>query len=180
MPGFATLTRLPRPFAWLWLIAAPLVWTPALAEGGKGIEPVDLAPLDKGEVVLEVATPEGVQAYDLAALEDLGVYRITTASQWDQEPPTFEGVLLADLLAKAGLADADAVELTAADDYSQVIPKEDWTTYPVILATRLDGAPLTDRGPLRVVDPLSFFPELDDDNYHDRWVWSLKQIKAVD
>jgi hypothetical protein len=171
-----------RRLAWLVVLAAPLAALAIGAAQGEGLERVELAPLEKGEVVLEIATPAGAQQYDLATLEAIGVYRMTTSSQWDQESPIFEGVLLSDLLADAGLAEAQAVELTAADDYSQAIPREDWTAYPVLVATRQDGQLLQgdERGPLRMVYPLSLYPELDHDDYHARWVWSLKQIKAVE
>ncbi|MGH6943063.1 MAG: molybdopterin-dependent oxidoreductase [Geminicoccaceae bacterium] len=164
----------------LLLVGMPLGSLAAGADAGKGLERVDLAPLAKGDAVLEVTTPSGPQAYDLATIEELGVYRLTTPSPYDDGSPTFEGVLLSDLLAKDGLADAEGVELSAADGYSQVIPREDWESYPVLLATRQDGAPLVDRGPLRIIYPISGHPELAAELYQPRWVWQIKSIKAVD
>lgn len=164
------------------LLTMPLAGPAPAADLSKGLEPADLPALEKGEMVLKVATAAGAQAYDLATLEALGAYRMTTRSLWDQDIVTFEGVLLADLLKDAGLGEIGAVELTALDGYSQIVPREDWTSYPVLLATREDGNVLlgSERGPLRVVYPLSVYPELDEDAYHERWVWSLARIKPVE
>jgi hypothetical protein len=152
----------------------------ALAQQDKALERVELPPLAKGEPVLEIALPAGAKTYDLATLEELGTWRLTTRSPWDEGEPTFEGVLLADLLADAGLDELAEVELIALDDYVQAIPREDWADYPVLVATRQDSEPLAHRGPLRVIYPLSAHPELDDDLHHARWVWSLSRIKPLD
>ena len=180
MPRLSAPSRRLRPF--VFLAVAGALAAPVIGAAQENLERVELPPLAKGEVVLEIATPSGAQQYDLATLEAIGLYRITTRSQWDQESPTFDGILLSDLLDDAGLDEAPEVLVTALDDYSQAIPREDWTAYPVMVATRQDGKLLRDdeRGPLRIVYPLSFYPELDDDLYHARWVWSLKHIKAVE
>ena len=79
--------------------------SPALgADPGKAPEKIDLPPLAKGDAVLDIATAKGVQSYDLATIEELGVYRLTTTSPFEDGDLTFEGVLLADLLAKEGIA----------------------------------------------------------------------------
>ena len=180
MPRLSHLSRRLRPF--VLLAVAGVLTAPAICAAQENLTRIELPPLAKGEVVLEIATPSGAEQYDLATLEAIGLYRITTRSQWDQESPTFDGILLSDLLDDAGLNEAPAILVTALDDYSQTIPREDWTAYPVMVATRQDGKVLREdeRGPLRIVYPLSFYPELDDDLYHARWVWSLKQITAVE
>ena len=180
MPRFSALSHRLRRYV-LVTVAGALA-APAVCVAQEKLERVELPPVAKGEVVLEIATPAGAQQYDLATLEAIGTYRITTRSLFDQESPTFDGVLLSDLLDDAGLDAAPAVLATALDDYSETIPREDWTAYPVLVATRQDGKLLQDdeRGPLRIVYPLSFHPELDDDLYHARWVWSLKELKAVE
>ena len=50
----------------------------------------------------------------------------------------------------------------------------------MLLATRQDGEPLSDLGPLRIIYPISSHPELADELYEARWVWALTTIKAVD
>lgn len=172
------IAKLPLP-ACLALVLA--LASPALgADAGKGPEKVELPPLAKSDPVLDVATAKGVESYDLATIEALGLYRLTTTGPFEDGSPTFEGVLLADLLAKVGMTEADGVELAASDGYSFVIPREDWTTYPLLLATRQDGQPLEERGPLRIIYPVSSHPELADESYNPRWVWALTSMKAVE
>ena len=174
----ALVGRLPL-LACLALILS-LGWPAFGADPGNAPEKIDLPPLAKGDAVLDIATAKGVQSYDLATIEEVGVYRLITTSPFEDGDLTFEGVLLADLLAKEGIAEATGVELSAIDGYSHVIPREDWTSYPVLLATRQDGEPLSDLGPLRIIYPISSHPELADELYEARWVWALTTIKAVD
>ena len=173
------LAPLVRRLPLLSCVALVLAFGSPAVGADPGPEKVELPPLAKGDPVLDVATAKGVQSYDLATIEELGLYRLTTTGPFEDGAPTFEGLLLADLLAKAGMTESDGVELVASDGYSFVIPREDWTTYPLLLATRQDGEPLEDRGPLRIIYPVSSHPELGDESYNPRWVWALTSMKAV-
>ena len=121
----SVLSRRLRRF--VFLAVAGVLTAPVICAAQESLERVEPPPLAKGEVVLEIATPSGAQQYNLATLEAIGLYRINTRSEWDQESPTFDGVLLSDLLDDAGLDEAPAVLVTALNDYSQAIPREDWT-----------------------------------------------------
>ncbi|RUV86107.1 hypothetical protein EOA75_26680 [Mesorhizobium sp. M1A.F.Ca.IN.022.07.1.1] len=116
----------------------------------------------------------------LRQLEKLGLYKVITTSPFEQGQLTFEGVLFRDVLKSLGLADRDSVTLRAADDYVQVIPHEDWTEGPLLLATRQDGELLTRRtqGPTRLVYPLKDFPAFDTPIRKPRWIWLIKTIES--
>ncbi|MER9998576.1 molybdopterin-dependent oxidoreductase [Mesorhizobium sp. M0051] len=116
----------------------------------------------------------------LRQLEKLGLYRITTPSPFESGQLTFEGVLFSDVLKLIGLEGKDSVVLRAVDDYVQIIPREDWTDGPLLLATRQDGKLLTRRtqGPTRLVYPLNDYPSFDTPIRKPRWVWLIKAIES--
>ncbi|MBO6636868.1 MAG: molybdopterin-dependent oxidoreductase [Roseitalea sp.] len=139
----------------------------------------------------EVAAPNivafdisGGQRYSLTVseIEMLGLQQVVTTSPWEQGELTFQGVLFRDLLKLAGLDDAEAVLVRAVDNYTQTIPREDWQSGPLLLATRQDGIPLTRRtqGPTRIVYPLKDQPAYDTALRKPRWVWMLASIERVD
>ncbi|HXH02674.1 MAG TPA: molybdopterin-dependent oxidoreductase [Candidatus Competibacteraceae bacterium] len=144
-------------------------------------QPVSLPPLESTAVVLTVSTDHGSKRYSLPQIEALGLYRVTTSTFWPEDNGTYEGVLLAALLADAGLADGPAVRIAALDDFSQIIPREDWQRWPLLLATRRDGQPMSirNKGPLRLIYPRDADSRLSDPAYRLRWVWMVNAIEPV-
>lgn len=116
----------------------------------------------------------------LRQLEELGLYRVTTPSPFEKGQLTFEGVLFRDALKLVGLEGKDSVALRATDDYVQIIPREDWTDGPLLLATRQDGKLLTRRtqGPTRLVYPLNDYPAFDTPIRKPRWIWLIKTLES--
>jgi hypothetical protein len=89
--------------------------------------------------------------------------------------------LLSDVLNLGGLAAAAAIRVRARDGFSQVLPRRDWTQWPIILATRRDGKMMTPRnkGPYRIIYPRNLSVELADPLYRLRWVWLVESIEPV-
>lgn len=144
----------------------------------------DPIPEPTGPVVLRVdgritAGKDGVIDFDMPTLERLGVVRFTTATEWTEEPITFDGVLLSRLLEVVGAdPDADKLVLRALNDYRAPMPIADAHRWPVILAIKENGAYMSRRkhGPLWVVYPQHAYPELATREYLSRWVWQLAGI----
>jgi hypothetical protein len=167
-----TLLRyLPRALA----VAVLIVGCPALA----GVLP---APQER--VILEITgkisnTNAGNRAqFDLPMLENLGISRRKTATAWTEGQPAFEGVLMRDLLNQVGAA-GDKVTVVALNDYKVDIPMSDFKNYPIILAYRMDGQALRvkDKGPLWIIYPADEFPELNNKQTQNKWVWQVKEIQ---
>jgi hypothetical protein len=155
--------------------------SPALAQSAGGAVAVDLPRQTSSAPALEIVTPAGRVSLSLADLESLPLHRVTTATFWPDDDGTYEGPLMADVLRRAGIDGAAALRLTARDGFSQVIPRQDWMRWPLLLATRRDGKPMSIRqkGPLRVIYPRDSDKELTDPVYRLRWVWLLKSIEPV-
>lgn len=116
--------------------------------------------------------------FDLPMLEKIGVTQLKTSTAWTEGKPAFEGVLMRDLLAAVG-ASGEKITVVALNDYKVDIPISDFKNFPVILAYRMDGKALRvkDKGPLWIVYPADDFPELNNKQTQNKWVWQVKEIQ---
>ena len=90
---------------------------------------------------------------------------------------TFRGVLVADLLADIGAQPETTLHTAALNDYTVDLPISDIRDLPVLLATRLDGPPMSvaHYGPLRVIYPTTGY-NLDPTVYDPRKIWQLSTV----
>lgn len=156
-----------------------------LALGAARAEAPRLAPLPHptGEVVLRVGGAILVKnsgdeaAFDMAMLQSLGVFTITTTTLWTDGEQTFAGVPLRAVLDRVG-ASGSKIDAQALNDYRADIPISDLQKDGPILAYSQNGVPLSvrDMGPLWVIYPydssISFQTEL----IYARSVWQLQRI----
>lgn len=158
-----------------WISTTPARGAEAPAHPGSPPRSVAARP------VLSITTPVGIRKFTLAELEAVGLGRITTKTFWPADDGSYQGPHLADVLKLAGIDGAAAVRVTALDGFSQVIPRSDWTRWPLMLATRRDGQLLSarEKGPLRIIYPRDLDPVLEDTLYRLRWVWLVRTIEPV-
>jgi hypothetical protein len=136
----------------------------------------------KGEVVLTMSGAIGTRnqgkklALDIASLERMRTVRMETTEPFLKRKVTFEGVLLSDLLAVAGVpGSASKVNMTALDDYKVDFTVADVRSSQMLLATKADGKrmPVDRAGPIRIVFPdgssLGRNPDL--------WIWSVSTMR---
>jgi len=139
----------------------------------------------KDRVVLtvsgKIATKnQGQQAvFDMAMLEALPQRSFTTMTPWENQPIKFSGPLLRDVLA-AVKADGKNIKATAINDYRINIPIEDSQLFDMVVATRMNDAPMPVRakGPLFIVYPFDSKLELKSNKYYERSIWQLKAIEV--
>jgi hypothetical protein len=137
-----------------------------------------------GEVVLTLTGDIGTAnkgsklELDLASLEKMRRVRVEAAEPFLKRRVMFEGVLLSDLLAVAGVpSSASKVSMTALDDYKVDFKLDDVRSSQMLLATRADGKhmPVDRSGPIRIVFPdsssLGRNPDL--------WIWSVASMKVA-
>jgi hypothetical protein len=154
----------------------------ALAPARAGIAPVTVEEIVFQQASLTVAGPAGERSFDQAALEALGTHALTTVTPWREAPATFVGVLLSDVLAANGLADVAAIRVTAENGFAVIIPRAVWTTYPCLIATRVDGKAHSRRarGPLQFVFDMSGSPAVGDILFEQNWVWMAQRIDVAE
>lgn len=143
----------------------------------------DTLPMPAGEVVLTVtgaitASNDGASAvFDLAMLEALPQAEIETETPWTDGMTTFTGFRLADLLSLLG-ADGVTLKAHALNDYEVEVPIEDAAGYGVVVAYRMNGAPMpaSDKGPLWIIYPYSDVSDLRTETFYARALWNLDRL----
>lgn len=122
---------------------------------------------------------EGAAMFDLAMLEALPGQVTTTTTPWYDGAQSFSGPLGSALMAAVG-ATGDTLIVTAINDYVTEIPLGDFTTWPVILATRHEGEIMSvrDKGPLFVIYPFDTDKTLNTEVYYGRSAWQVKSIEV--
>lgn len=93
---------------------------------------------------------------------------------------TFSGVWLDDFLADQGLDEASRLRFIAEDDYTSFLTPADRRARDYLLATRLDGTPLTptNLGPLMLVVPADAEAVLEGEAPMSQWIWAIREIEA--
>jgi hypothetical protein len=163
--------------------AAPDASTPQVVDNGT-LAAGEKISAPKGDVVLTVTGDIGTAnkgkklELDLASLEKMRQMRVEAAEPFLKRRVVFEGVLLSDLLAVAGVPDsASKVSLTALDDYKVDFKVADVRSSQMLLATKADGKHMEvdHSGPIRIVFPdgssLGRNPDL--------WIWSVASMKVT-
>jgi hypothetical protein len=163
--------------------AAPSASTPQVVDDGS-LAAGQKVSAPQGEVVLTLTGDIGTAnkgsklELDLASLEQMRRVRVEAAEPFLKRRVTFEGVLLSDLLAVAGVPDsASKISMTALDDYKVDFTLADVRSSQMLLATRADGKhmPVDRSGPIRIIFPdsssLGRNPDL--------WIWSVASMKVA-
>ena len=164
---------------WLLVLVAAVAFAPGRSVAGT-------LPPPTGPVLLKVFgaidnTTDGTSAqFDRAALEALGMHKITTTNPFVVGVHTFEGVRLTDLLARVG-AHGRILKAHALDDFSPDIPIEDAKRYGVVLALKWDGKaiPVRGKGPIWMIYPADSYSDTDSAKISARMVWQLQTLTVV-
>lgn len=142
---------------------------------------VMVRPAAAAATLFELSAGAGQPARAIAAddFDKIGRTEIeTTIFVMGKDKHVVRGVLMRDLAAYAG-ATGERVTITAVDGYALTIPAADFTAYDAVVATEIDGQPLSagDRGPAWLIYPVSEHPELADAVYESRMVWQIKSMR---
>ena len=162
----------------LWPIAAGLALIVLAGAAGAG----DLG-RPAGKVILTISgdiehTNAGDRAeFDRTMLEALGTSELTVETAWTEGRPTFSGVLGSRILDAVG-ARGDEIVARAINDYQVTIPISDLRRYPILFALKQDGRYMRvrDKGPIWVIYPRETYPELDNEETKQKWIWQLSSI----
>jgi hypothetical protein len=122
--------------------------------------------------------PPNPRVLSIADLEALGLSKTVTRTPWHDGQHTFEGVSLQTLLDHVG-AHGEKIIATALNDFQTEIPLEDASKWPVIIAYKDNGVPMSirDKGPFFVVYPFDQHKELWQEAIFNRSIWQLKSLE---
>lgn len=121
--------------------------------------------------------PDGNAYVDLERLDALPQTSVKTTTPWTETADSYSGVRISELLKALG-AEGQTISATALNDYSIPFSAAVALEYPVILATRSNGQLMRvrDKGPIWIIYPLSDYPQLRKEEYHQTMVWQLKSL----
>ncbi len=110
-------------------------------------------------------------------LQALPVTRFKTSTIWTDGVLAFEGVSVADLLARVG-SEGDEIQAVAANDYEIRFPVGDASDHDGLIAYRINGSPVpaSNKGPLWIVYPFDRDPDLQSERFQGESVWSLETM----
>ena len=119
--------------------------------------------------------------FSLEDLDALDQAEFTTSTIWTDGPVTFSGVPLKTLLATIQ-ADGTAIEMVALNDYKVVMPLSDVESDVPIIATRMNGAPMSVRykGPYWIVFPYDQDARYQTETIYSYSIWQLNRLNVVD
>ena len=170
-----------RPFLTLAMAMAVLCVLPGAADAQSKL------PKPSGQVILSVKGAIGQSntldggvnevRFDRAMLERLPQSRLETNTPWTEGLQRFEGIRLVELL-RLLEAGGKEITLSALNDYSVTMNLRRYAPFDPLLALRHNGEPMriADKGPIWLVFPQDDFPELDQAQVHDLWVWQIREI----
>ena len=168
-----------RHFGFLPFLLALWFGGVAVASAQTLAQPAERVILEISGSISERNAGESAQ-FDLPMIDALPQRETVTATPWYDGPQSFSGPLLRDLMAQVG-AQGTMLRVIAINDYAVEIPFSDLQDYPVILASRHDGHPMSvrDKGPLFVVFPFDEVPSLNNEVYYSRSAWQVSRIEVL-
>ena len=180
--GTAPLGATGRLVQGLFLVALCALWLGAGPLASRAAEAQELS-APEGRVILTISgridhtNTKGVAEFDRAMLEAMPFTTVETMTPWTDAVARFEGPLARDLLKRVG-ARGGRLLATAINDYAVEIPIEDFESYQVILAMKMDGKTLRTRnkGPLWIIYPWSDQPGLRNETGYSRSIWQVKEM----
>ena len=160
--------------------AGRLVSAARAAEGSSLATPTGKVILDVSGNIAVTNTPEGSATFDRAMLAAMPRSAIETTTPWTEGAQRFEGVSLADLVARLG-ATGTRITARALNDYSYTFDLADAMSRGALIADLTNGKQMSvrERGPLWIVFPLDDMTGMSEVERHEmqsRMVWQLKQI----
>ncbi len=142
-------------------------------------EPSELTPSRDSTPILTLH--DGAERHSLsrADIETLPLHE-GTLSHFEGIEGRFAGVWLDDLLEAQGLDHAPQLRFIAHDDYTVFLSRQDRQEKRFLLATRLDGEPLTltEFGPTMLVVPEDAAAVEAGTASMTHWIWSIRDIIA--
>lgn len=113
----------------------------------------------------------------LEDLDALSQSEISTSTPWTEGVDVFSGPKLSDLSRLAGFEVVSA-EIRAMNEYSVEVPREDWVSYEVIIASRINGAVprVYEKGPFWLMYPVDDMDKPIPKKYVSRMIWQIETI----
>ena len=164
-----------------FLLASVIAFNALLTTPSQALDAAKNEPILVVKGLISQTNSDKDAVFDMAMLDALPGREASMLTPWTEGKTTFKGPLLRAVLEAVG-AKGKTIVVKAINDYSAEIPLEDATNYDTILATQMNGAPMSirDKGPLFLIYPFDSNPELANEKYFSRSVWQIHEIEIKD
>lgn len=138
----------------------------------------DLAPSSDTKPLLTLGMFGQEVSISMAEIESLPLFDTEEMVHFDGPEGRFSGILLNDLLKKYGLYQVPRLRFSALDGYEVFMSKEVWQKNQFLMATRLNGEPISAEhlGPLLLIVPSDVGLDSHLTESKNYWVWALNEI----
>jgi hypothetical protein len=129
---------------------------------------------------IKTTNVEQYATFDMAMLQALPQYVITTHNPWTKGIHTYQGFSAIDLLKRLE-SQGTLLKVTALNEYMTEIPLRDFIENGAIFATHQDGKPMSVRnlGPIMMIYPFDEREELKSEVFYGRSIWQVDRIKLI-
>lgn len=171
---------LPNGFPRIYVTVAPAICAIVLACGAaQALDPALSDPIT-AQITVSDATGQQI-VLDAQVLESLPQTGFITSTQWTEGVTAFTGPTLQSILDLPELRSFQGatITLTASNDYEAVLDLTLLSDQAPIVATRMDGHPMSlrDKGPLWVVFPYDAGEKYRVDSVYAASVWNFTNIR---
>ena len=137
------------------------------------------APLHAEELKITSEDGEVLASFDVNSFEALGLEEFKTKTPWTDGTITFDGVSLTKVLAEADVQGKDIIG-HALDDYSASLSAEIIESFDPIIATRMNGVPMTvgDKGPFWIMFNFDDMPTNSTIELRSLAIWHLNELEV--
>ena len=141
------------------------------------VVPSELSPSQDKTPILTLHNQEERRELSRADIESLPLYE-SHLKHFEGSQGNFAGVWLDDLMAAEGIDETATLRFIAHDDYTTFITPDDRQEQRYLLATRLDGEPLTleELGPSLLMIPAEAEAVESGKASMMDWIWSIRNI----
>lgn len=140
---------------------------------------ISAAPVQSQTLTITSEDGEALGVFDQASVEALGLETVETETPWTDGVVVFEGVPVTKVLAEVGISGRDVTGL-AMDDYASSLSAEVIETYNPIIATRMNGTPMTigNKGPFWIMFDFDDVPSETSIELRSFAVWHLNELEV--
>lgn len=119
-------------------------------------------------------------ALSLETLDGFEQVTFTTTTTWTDGEVEFSGVPIKTLLSQLGV-EGETLQMIALNDYAVSMPISELEDDAPIVATRMNGAPMTvrDKGPFWVVYPYDSDEKYRTETVFSRSIWQLNRLRVM-
>ena len=161
------------------LLAGLVVMTALPAAHVAAASPSALTPSQDETPIITLRSDDERWSVSRAEIETSPLYEITL-QHFEGPQGSFSGVWLDDFLDAQDLSGADTLRFIAHDDYTVFLTSEEREETRYLLATRLDGEPLTltEFGPSMLIVPADAEAVEAGTASMTHWIWSIRDIEV--